>query len=299
MDRGALAGRQRGDNAARAPSPAPDRAALSAAAAAGAGSSAIYRCLLHLARWRAPAFSSTHRLAPEAAVALAGRENRDMKLLRTALLGSALLLAGVRAAEAKIVYETYTGTISSGYDSNGRFGVPTGDLSGKTLKIQYRFDLNAGGRISSTGATHSQYFGGRGYGTPSISVVKVSVNGVTHGFNSSFSSGFETVKYLPYSSYDAVYGESYDPQSGDNTGGSVYSSVDDFLSSYGLDARANYTSVNGEGDVHAYDNSGFNAGTSGNPVHVTIGSSATAVPEPAALALLGLGAAVLAATRRR
>ena len=225
-----------------------------------------------------------------------------MKIIGAALLGSALLLGGATGAEATIVYETYTGTIAVGADTAGRFGAPNNDLSGKTLKIQYRFDLNAGGIVYDNGSTTYQYYGGPAYGTPVISTVKVSVDGVSRNFGSSYYSVSDNRKYLPAGTYDQVYAYSNDyPQSGEYTQSYVYSYTDDFLSSYGPDAHANYTATSSKsfGYSQAYDSAGFQANTNGNPVHVTVGSSATGVPEPAALALFGLGAAVLAATRRR
>ena len=124
---------------------------------------------------------------------------------------------------------------------------------------------------------------------------------MSRNFGSYYYSGSGNWKYLPAGTYDQVDAASNDyPQSGEVTQSYVFSYTDDFLSSYGPDAHANYTATSSSfGYSEAYDSAGFQANTNGNPVHVTIGSSATAVPEPAALALLGLGAAVLATAWRR
>jgi len=80
--------------------------------------------------------------------------------IRKVLLGGALLCAGAGAADATIVHETYTGTISFGMEPNGRFGAPTANLSGKTLTIAFRFDLGAGGSSTDDGSTSASYGGG-------------------------------------------------------------------------------------------------------------------------------------------
>jgi len=76
--------------------------------------------------------------------------------------------------------------------------------------------------------------------------------------------------------------------------------VDDFVASRVVGTHVDFTAPGSfYSEALVYDNSGFEAHTTGNPVHVTVTSSGAAVSEPATLALFGLGAGLLAAMRRR
>jgi len=223
---------------------------------------------------------------------------------RTVLLGGAILWACTGTANATVVYETYTGTIRVGYDTNGRFGAPTGDLRGKTLKLQFRFDLGAGGISSDRGNAVTSYHGGWVYGTPTVASVKVSVDGVTRDFGASYAAYLANFELLPANYYVAGVSattESYEPDLiYDYAAAYVYSNVDNFLSSRKLGAPVDYTgSIEGSHAAYAYDNSGFGAFTESNSVHVTIGTSPVGVTEPAGLALFGLATGLLVAARRR
>ena len=222
-----------------------------------------------------------------------------------ATITGAMLLAGAGTAQARIVYETYTGTISDGQDPNGRFGAPTANLTGKTLKIAFRFDLGAGGIVDSDGSTSSHYYGGSRYGTPSICSTEVSIEGAKRRFRSSYSGDtyrWENIPDAGGSVLSELGAQCFDANDQGDFAEALFASSADFLGSFELGNHVDFTGDHlmdgGSYVFFAGDNFGFAAGVSGL-ARVTVTSSATGVPEPAALALFGLGAGLIAAVRMR
>ena len=221
----------------------------------------------------------------------------------TATITGTMLLAGAGTAQAKIIYETFTSTISSGYDNIGRFGAPNADLSGKAIEARYSIDLGAGGYLYHDRAV-SGYRGGSLYHLPVIASVAISIANVTRSFAADRNLDFRFYGPLATARVDEAYAQSGPPPSldlfvGDLTEAYVASRTVDFVPSNRFGAPINYV---GDGEILVYDENGLIglfADSRGNPVHVTVTSAPSLTAEPAALALLGLGAAVLAAARRR
>ena len=223
----------------------------------------------------------------------------------TATITGTMLLAG--AARGEIVHATYTGTIGFGEDPKGRFGAPSRDISGKTLRLDFYFvDTNAGavGR-------NDEIDGGTAYGTGRIAATTVSVDGVTHSFHTGYKDTIFSYKGLPNTytgANDEISVSNTSARGSEGVTAAVISYIQDFLTSPNLGAAVDYTSVApplyyDRSSMRAYDPYGFFAAAI-ITIHLTIDAYAGTlppdpVPEPAALALLGLGAAVLAATRRR
>ena len=224
-----------------------------------------------------------------------------------ATITGAMLLAGAGTAQARIVYETFTSAIVVGYDYFGRFGAPNGDLSGKAIEVRYAIDLRAGGKFYRNGAMYD-YIGGSLAHLPVVASVKVIIDGVIRSF--------ATDKYTDFSNSgplgqqdDIIASSGLNTSSGlnnsnygDETRAAVVSYDTDFVSSNQFGTPIDYI---GRGHIRVNDFAGFYASTVddnpdyfGNAVHVVV-TSTPPVPEPAALALFGLGASLLAVARRR
>src|SRR5690349_11778479 len=86
--------------------------------------------------------------------------------MRSRILGfAALICVGVsaNAAEASIVYVTYTGTVIRGIDPGIIFGQGA-NLNGLSYQVRYVFDT---GSYSDSQPTENFVFGGEAFGTPS------------------------------------------------------------------------------------------------------------------------------------
>lgn len=99
---------------------------------------------------------------------------------RAALAAMALAsVMGLSGAQAAIVYVTYTGTVTSGYDDTGVFGTPGADLTGEAYTSNYVFDTSvAAYSYSDPSSSYYLVSGGGAYGTVSPSLgATLTING--------------------------------------------------------------------------------------------------------------------------
>lgn len=93
---------------------------------------------------------------------------------------AAALLVSPAAAVGKVA--TYTGTIKSGYDETGVFGVANTDITGFSYVARYTYDRTLGAFQWTDGVFYDQSYSGTyygaGIGSPVISV-SVTINGIT------------------------------------------------------------------------------------------------------------------------
>lgn len=90
---------------------------------------------------------------------------------------AALLGVGVSPAQSMIMEVTYTGTVSSGYDSAGIFGDPGQNITGDSYSATFVFDPEIG-RIQSSNSDYARGGAYMGTGSPMLEST-VTINGKT------------------------------------------------------------------------------------------------------------------------
>jgi hypothetical protein len=136
-----------------------------------------------------------------------------MRIKSAALACAALGALLSTSAFADIVTETYTGTVSSGFDNAGFFGSYNADLSGLAYTATYVFDTAVPGAAQyGSGGTFFTY--GGGVNTPAVSAA-MTINGHTFTTNglghaeldaSNMSSG----SFRTYAQANAAFGSQFD-----------------------------------------------------------------------------------------
>lgn len=210
-------------------------------------------------------------------------------------LSASMLMASAQATP--MVYTT-TGTIQYGTDSNGLFGTAS-DLTGKTYALTFSLDPALYAYAYKDGNTTYTY------GT-STSAVKetLTINGVTQSWmlDMSKSNSGET-----YTSTSSAFNQIYQYQSGTTTTGLslyAYSSVYDYFANAALASAAtlattSYQVTSADYGYTYFSLSGATAVDFYSSSLNTLSINGTNVPEPAPLALLGLGMVALGVSRRK
>lgn len=197
---------------------------------------------------------------------------------------------------------TMRGTINSGYDSTGVFGSVDQDLSGLTF-VQ---EITANTDMSQWSYNNSNIYENSVYGTGPAFTFTVTVNG--HSTTFVVLNSLWGQQYLargvsagyPYANYDYIYNYQYGYTADDNYAYALnyaFSYSTGFVPTLNFDQilTQNFDSSFGAGADFAIIGT-QNARFYGTPNFIAVNNQ---VPEPDALALFGLGALGLIASRRK
>jgi hypothetical protein len=210
-----------------------------------------------------------------------------------------LVLANPAAAAVKVA--TYTGSVITGYDTTGVFGVANTSLVGATWTAQYTYDRSLS-TVNFSGSNYDSSYGGTDYGGPSpIIAATITINGVTRSIPSdtyaeaSVGEYFvlnaarrDTIIATTLTSYQLViYGEL--------TGGPTQ-----------LEQNFGPVALTNGAGYFAYKLQNTDTGVFTHNAEATFGnitsyqiSDVAAVPEPASWAMLIAGFGLVGATSRR
>ncbi|QYF94724.1 PEP-CTERM sorting domain-containing protein [Massilia sp. PAMC28688] len=213
----------------------------------------------------------------------------------TATVSSLLLSSTAVAAPWEF---TTTGTISYGYDYSGVFG--SADLTGQSYSLTTMIDPSS----YSNGYGYQDSVVNSQYGSVNAAVTqKVTIGGVTKSYS------FDLTEYTWGHSYlndSANFNQAYQYVSGTTTGAetltaysSVYSYANNFLTTLDFAQNMSYTAATTDYGYAYFNLIGNRGQTYFQATPSTVSINAADVPEPAPLALFGLGLVALAYARRK
>ena len=224
-----------------------------------------------------------------------------IQLRSLAVAATAAALFSTTPALAATMIATYSGTIESGYDNTGVFGIANANLVGFGYVSTFTYDTNGGGAGFSD--ANSQYiYGGRGWGTPGespISVATITINGVTRSIGS-YADGFIYTSSTPFVQHgvdDSFYGGiDYIHNSAFPVGAPPR--VDQILAPVAAPSDGGATRFLGNGD-DAFLYFGNDVIYSVADVVTDPGPGPGPVPEPASWALMIAGFGMVGSAQRR
>lgn len=249
------------------------------------------------------------------------------KLLGAAVVGAAMMAAMPARAATYII--TYTGHVSSGYDSTGVFGSINADLTGVAYKSVYTLTYQLPGAYYYDDGVVGSAFGGQVYGAPTPVSADLTINGVTKTVSGNYlGAASQHNKFPPLPSgslpngYDEISHDAEDNQLiGNNylisfVRNNIYSTSNNIISTSNITSSLNYSVQNGDisDGFFRYNLYDYRSGTQieyaqGSLVadNVTIipfsspsggDESSGAVPEPATWAMMIVGLGAVGATMR-
>ncbi len=208
----------------------------------------------------------------------------------TALMATAIIGTGV--AQADIISETVTGTVFSGTDAGGFFGTAGADLTGASVSYTFSYDTS---NTYLNLTTADGYFDSSG-SNPGSMMASVTINSQAFAYSNptgsySYVDYFEALPPATAPSGLGFYG-SDSAQSIQNT---LYSN-NAWAPTLVGDPNAILSFLANPSNVY---NANLLLTEGGNQDNLYVANFAAAAPEPASLALFGVGIGGMAILRRR
>jgi hypothetical protein len=224
-----------------------------------------------------------------------------MNIKLVSVVAGVAMLGGVSQASAAIMDVTYTGTVYSGYDTFGFFGIAGASLVGSSWVATYTFDTLSSPSTSYSSSSQNYVYGGSQYGNTSpVLSSMITINGVGKAVDGS------------YLGYDLGYNygsmsQQYHHAENQSFGHQEY--LENYFLDYNLSLPASITTP----FTHTFD---YDRGASGTYylsngtgsetifaqlATLTVSEHVGAVPEPStwAMMLLGFAGVGFAAYRKR